>query len=46
MKNVHNEERFDLNADEFINRTNNAILDRPNMIKKKLKPFSTEIVLR
>lgn len=45
MKNVHNEERFDLNADEFVNK-NNTILDRPNMIKKKLKPFSTEIVLR
>ena len=46
MKNVHNEERFDLNADEYINRTNNTFLDQPNMIKKKLKPFSTEIVLR
>ena len=38
MKNVHNEQRFDLDADEFINKATNPILDRPSMIKKKVKP--------
>ena len=45
MKNVHNEQRFDLDADEFINKATSTIIDRPNMIKKKLKPaLNTEVV--
>lgn len=45
MKNVHNEQRFDLDADEFINKATNPILDRPNMIKKKIKPSLNSQVL-
>ena len=47
MKNVHNEQRFDLDADEFINKANNPILDRPNMIKKKVKPsLNTQVIMQ
>ena len=47
MKNVHNEQRFDLDADEFINKATNPILDRPNMIKKKVKPsLNTQVIMQ